>query len=83
MTLYEFRMLTDEEQVDLLYNEGTYIGKRKVGEECVILYQLDSFYIELYYKKYRRHILRIYCFQSTVPLDPYLSQIDVEDLVQQ
>jgi hypothetical protein len=81
MNLYEFEMLTDNEQVDLLYKEGVYLGKRKVGEYSVVLYQVDNFYIEILYKKYRYYISRIRCFTSVKLLDPYLSQIDIVELI--
>ncbi len=81
MTLYDFRMLSDTEQIDLLYKNGVYIGKRKQGSSIVVLYQLDAFYIEIFYRKYRSVITRMYCFASTILLNPYLDQIDVEELV--
>lgn len=81
MTLFEFRVLSDEEQIDLLYKDGVYIGKRKEDHLSVVLYQLDGFYVEVYYYKYRRLICTINGFSSTIPLDPYLEQINVQDLV--
>jgi hypothetical protein len=81
MTLFEFRVLSDEDQIDLLYQEAVYIGKRKEGRATAVLYQLEGFYVEVYYQKYRRHVSRIIGFTSTIPLDPYLEQINVEDLV--
>lgn len=81
MTLFEFRVLTDDEQVDHLYRDGVYIGKRKDKGVSVVLYQLGGFYVEVYYHQYRRHVCRINGFSSTGPLDPYLQEINVEDLV--
>ncbi|HEY0057592.1 MAG TPA: hypothetical protein VGB56_00570 [Flavisolibacter sp.] len=81
MTLFEFRVLSDEEQIDRLYQDAVYIGKRKEGHLSVVLYQLDGFYVEVYYHKYRRLVYRLRGFTSTIPLDPYLEQINVEDLV--
>ena len=81
MTLYEFRMLSDSEQIDLLYMEGVYIGKRKQDNSIIVLYQLDGFYIEIFYRKYRSVITHVYCFTSTMLLNAYLDQINVEELV--
>jgi hypothetical protein len=81
MTLFEFQMLEEPEQVSVLYEEGVYIGKRIVNRTVVLLYQVDSFYAELFYKSYRRYIAHIKCSESTSLLDPYLEQIDVEYLV--
>ncbi len=81
MTLLDFRMLSDNEQIDLLYKDGVYIGK--IIEENLIktLYQLGAFYVEVHYQKYRCFVTRLFCFSSTMLLQPYLEQMDVEDLV--
>ena len=81
MTLYEFKLLSGNEQLDILYNQGVYIGKRKHGKETIVLYQLESFYVELFYIKYRCYVRRIHCFHSTLLLDPYLEGMNVEHLV--
>lgn len=81
MTVYDFQLLSQTVQVNLLYKEGVYVGKRKINSSSVLLYQLEGFYVEVYYKKYRCSVIRIHCFRSTTLLDPYLEQIDVEHLV--
>jgi hypothetical protein len=81
MTLYEYHLLTEAEQVDLLYQEGIYLGKRKFSDLSIVLYQLDDFYVEVYYDKYRYLINQVKYFHSTDLLQPYLEQIDVEELI--
>ena len=81
MTPYEFTMLGEMEKVDFIYREGIYVGKRKKNSITIVLYQIDSFYAEIFYRKYRYSVNRIRCFTSTLPLDPYLEQIDVEELI--
>jgi hypothetical protein len=81
MTLFEFRLLSDFEQRDLLYKQGTYIGKRKIYGLTVVAYQLENFYVEVFYTAYRKHINQIRCFLNTNRLEPYLEQMDIEDLI--
>jgi hypothetical protein len=81
MRLHDFIRLTQKEQVTLLYEQGVYIGKRKQGNLVVVLYQLEGFYAEVFYRTYRRVIDRISCFSGTARLDPYLTGMDVEHLV--
>ena len=81
MSFDEFRVLDKNEQIDLLYKDGIYIGKRKEGRLIVVLYQLDSFYIKIFYQKYRCYVSRLYCFTSTTLLNPYLDQVNVEGMV--
>jgi hypothetical protein len=81
MTLFEFQLLPTSDQISILYKHGVYVGKRKQGHLTILLYQVDSFYVEVIYRMYRRYIARIRCSESTALLDPYLEQIDVEYLV--
>jgi hypothetical protein len=81
MTLYDFTLLPDRDKINLLYEQGVYIGKRKTGNTSIILYQFEGFYAEVLYRTYRRHIETISCFAETTRLDPYLTEINVEHLV--
>ena len=81
MSLNEFRQLTENDQIDLLYKQGVYVGKRNQNERVVVLYQVDSFYVEIFYRKYRQYIARMHFFTTTDKLQPYLKQIDVEELI--
>ncbi len=81
MTLYDFTLLDDREKIWILYEHGVYIGKRKIGGASVILYQLEGFYAEIFYRTYRRDIKQISSFAGTAKLDPYLTEINVEHMV--
>ena len=83
MKLFEFKLLEDSEKLDILYAKGIYIGKRFQAGKTVILLQLDAFYAEIYYVKYRKYVECVYSFETTALLDPYLEQIDVQNLVEQ
>jgi hypothetical protein len=81
MTIYEFHLLPYNDKVELLYTRGVYIGKRKAPKNIKVLYQLDSFYVEIFYKKYRQFIDHLSYFNSADKLNPYLSQVDVGDII--
>jgi len=81
MTLFEFQLLPEGDKLGVLYEDGVYIGKRKAGKLIVLMYQLDSFYVEVFYRSYRRHVDRLRCSASTAFLDPYLDQMDVIQFV--
>jgi len=81
MTLTDFKLLSYRKQVDLIHKEGVFAGKRKIFSRTVILFQLHTFYIEVYYSEYRKIVHHFYCTESPEILDPYLEQINVEELV--
>lgn len=78
--LRDFLALTEGEQFNLLQQDGVHVGKRKVGDQTVILFQLYGFYVEVFYQQYRKVVDRIVTSESTDILHPYLDQIQVRDL---
>ncbi|HEX2607862.1 MAG TPA: hypothetical protein VHK91_10800 [Flavisolibacter sp.] len=81
MKYNEFEELSEEEKVAVLYADALYIGKRKVNGRPAILYQLDTFYVEVLYLKYRKYIARFIATDDLTILDPYLEQIKIESFV--
>lgn len=79
MTLYQFKALSDFEQAEAVW-KGTLLGRREDGFYRVLLYQIDSFYVEVYYHKTANVILRFSPFSTTELLEPYLQQINLSDI---
>lgn len=80
LSLTEFIDLPHELQFEVLHKHGVYVGKRKVEKQPIVLFQLHGFYVEVYYKQYRKVIDYIVTSGSTDILQPYLDQINVRDL---
>lgn len=80
LSLEEFKNLPQELQFEMLHRHGVYVGKRKEGEQTVILFQLHGFYVEVFYRQYRKTIDRIVTSDHTDILHPYLDQIHIRDL---
>jgi hypothetical protein len=78
--LEDFQELTTDEQARLLQRDGTYVGKREEDGRTAVLFQLHSFYVEIWYQEYRRHIDLIVSSKSTALLQPYLDQVPLRDL---
>jgi hypothetical protein len=76
----EFIELPDNLKLSLLRRDGVYVGKLKKDDQPVILFQLYSFYVEIYYEKYRTVISKILVSDNISTLQPYLSQINVKDI---
>jgi hypothetical protein len=76
----EFGELLLEQQLRVLHREGVYIGKRKAGEQMVVLFQVAGFYVEVFYRHYRREVERLLITESADVLTPYLHQVNVRDL---
>lgn len=80
LSLPEFMKLPQELQFKLLHQHGVYVGKRKIGNQTVVLFQLHGFYAEVFYKQYRKLIERLVTSDNPEILQPYLDQINIKEL---
>lgn len=76
MTLYQFRSLDYEEQLEVIFSEAIQVAEREDANASYALYQLGSFYIEL---SVLNNALStgIKTFANTTLLNPYLKDINV------
>jgi hypothetical protein len=82
MNCKDFAVLPEGDKSRILYKHGSYIGKRKNGSIAIVLYQLNDFYVEVLYYKYRVSIYKIKCTERMEVLDGYLDQVNIEDAVE-
>lgn len=81
ITLFNYSELNEVEQHELLWDHGVMIGDRTDTEHNnIILYQMFSFYVELYYSPDYNVLKRLRSFSRLELLDPYIEQIDISDI---
>lgn len=76
MTLYDFKEMDEMKQAEAVW-KGVPIGERKSHRHRVVLYQVHSFYAEVYFHQNSSIVCKIRPFSSTEQLWPYLKQIDL------
>ncbi len=82
MTVFNFHELSEKLQLDTLEQNGVLIAERKGAFFYQVkLYQLEGFYVELYFHTHFNVVVNINCFTNTDCLDPYLENIDVDALM--
>ena len=72
--------MTEMEQADVIMEKGVLVGKRTNGFYNILLFQVDSFYAEIYYHSHFNVIIKIRTFSNTDALEPYLQQIEISSL---
>lgn len=77
MTLYQFISLDEMEQQEAIW-EGVLIADREDEEHKIFLYQIDSFYVEVFRPKEYNVVRKFVPFSSTDKLEPYLEKIKIE-----
>lgn len=78
MTLQNFVILNEIEQIEAFWN-GIFVGERANGAFRIICHQLNDFYVE--YKILGGHYISMRSFKNPDMLQPYLSQIDISNLI--
>jgi hypothetical protein len=76
----QFKTFSEDSQSNIIDKRGVLIGTRRTKEYKVLLYQIDSFYVEVFYHP-GHHFIRIESFAGTEKLSPYLNKISIENLV--
>lgn len=80
MTFEQFCSLPKDMQRKVVKHYGVFLfGRTGVGVN-VMLYQVESFYVEIFFDEKMSEALRIKGFEDTKLLEPYLRQIDVTEL---
>ena len=80
MELYEFRELHQDDQAQTAWEYGEHIATRITLLHMVSLWQIEGFYVEIFYNQADQKIEKIRSFRSTILLTPYLKQIDISSV---
>lgn len=81
MQLKDFSVLEQIAQQEIVLDEGSYLSSRMYMDYTVLLFQLDSFYVELFYPRDKNKCVIIKGFEDTNELDPYLKRINIAPLL--
>lgn len=81
MNLYKYLSLTDDDQVNELCSNGTFLLSRTEAICVVSLFALHDYYVEAYFNTQTDEIDRLRSFRSYSRLDPYLPLISIEKML--
>jgi hypothetical protein len=79
MTLNEFNLMDEMEQIETVWNKGVRLAERKTEEQLFELYQIDGFYVELGGPLDAIGYNHILVAETTDLLTPYLDQIQLPE----
>lgn len=81
MELSAFRKMSPQDQHELVSREGVMLWERQSRNFSIYLFQLDGFYVELFFFKESGEFATIKPFDNMDELSPYLREIDVGHLL--
>ena len=80
MTVNDFNAMDELGQIEAVAN-GAHVSERRAGNFAILLYQIEGFYVEVYYHMKLNDIVGFRSFSNVDELFPYLSKIDVAELI--
>ena len=83
MTLAHFNKLSIEEQQKAVLMNGVFLAERKDPPLRMMLYDMGSFYVEVFFLSRYNKVAWFNAFNSTKKLEPYLQKIDVSSILQE
>ena len=81
MTQQHFSALPLQMQTAVVKRQGVFLCERTSKNIVVYLFQLDAFYVEVFYDRDVARVILINNFYNTDLLRPYLEQIDLLKLL--
>jgi hypothetical protein len=78
MTHYQFKLMEKDDQANTLWEHGVHLTELEDEGYKFILYQIEGFYVEVWYHKECNQIRKFRSFASTDQLEPYLSKIKIK-----
>jgi hypothetical protein len=77
MHFFEFLQLHEDAQLETLWYNGEQVGRRREGEFLILLYQVEGFYVEVFYHTRDKQIKKYVSFECLDKLDPYIADMDI------
>ena len=81
MTIDNFQTLSLKTQKDLALHRGIQLAEKQTRDYNSVLYDINGFYVELYYPPESDKVLWVNSFDATDELDFYLQDIDVSAVI--
>jgi hypothetical protein len=80
MQIKDFRILDQSRQMEVIEERAVFLDYRQDGDYSIGLFQLEGFYVEVFFHVIKLIHKKIRVFDDTMFLDPYINQIDITDL---
>lgn len=80
MTFSKFCTATQYVQKTVLLFHGVYLMERTVNDLLAVLYQVDDFYVEVFFRDNSTGIYQLKSYADINGIDVYLCMLDISEL---
>ena len=78
MSLYEFRMLNDDDQLTAVWDKGIFLENYLSETEKINCYAINMFFVEVVYDAKQNKITEVRCFKEGHLLEKYSPNFKTE-----
>ena len=71
LALYQYKLLSDHEQYDLLFTQGDFLNMIIAGNSRFVVYELFKFFVEIEYNNKENKIIGLKSFVTGKIMDKY------------
>lgn len=72
MTLYQFNLLDPDDRLSAVWQYGNFLTTRSEGEFQIVLYSINTFFVEVYYHIFLEEIQKHRSFHALHLLEPFV-----------
>jgi hypothetical protein len=77
--MHDFDEMDAIEKLQVLAEQSVFLLQREEGCFKISLYQMENFYVEIYFHRTQFSYKNVRVFSNTSELAPYLDAIDISD----
>ena len=81
MRLSDFILLSEEDKKLAVLHKGVLVAKRRTHASMVFLFHFGYFYVETFCNIQNKGVEEFRIFDDTRPLQPYLKDISIDELL--
>ncbi len=81
MTLHTFLLHNHEQRAAFVRAKGVFLTVRTSGDYQMVLFAIDNFFAEVWYRRADQQVKMVRAFRSTALLAPYLEQMELAELM--
>jgi hypothetical protein len=81
VTVHQFSLYSYQAQYEMLKEQGIFLMTRHIQDSWLVLFAFQNFYVEVIQVQPSGQLRLMRCFEDIEQLAPYLSEIDINPVL--
>lgn len=80
--IYNFYKLPQTTRSQLVLEKGTFLCKRQLGDNKIMLFYMDGLYVEVWYCFSLKKVIMVNGYENDYCINAYLDKINIQEIYQ-